>query len=282
MRILLILGALIAGQILAFVPPVTSILKDIFDSRKISDGTEFAFSYQILNTGGDAVEIEERILVDSSGLKFLWKVGPQGSWLTGKLEKRAYIVGVEQKIPARSLLFLKYFVSKTAVEFRDALVNERFLRWEQLKQYKDGFELQGDPQTWEIKKNYVQQDSVFFALLPSGPSLAVVGHQDSSSKKTFYLDKDSLTVKRFDWADSVENLTWNLGSSSLEFKGAIFPKSAVFSKNGKELINAELVVIRQLNKKQLKEWLQLWQRTNGFRGAATTSEDNLRTLLSNR
>ena len=110
MRILLLLWALVSCQIWAFVPPVSSILKDIFDIRKISEGTELAFSYQMLNSGGDAVEIEERILVESSGLKFLWKVGPQGSWLTGKLEKRSYLVGGDQKIPSRSLLFLKYFI----------------------------------------------------------------------------------------------------------------------------------------------------------------------------
>ena len=282
MRLIIILLGLITFHLHAFVPPVSSLLKDIFDNRKLSDGVEFGFSHQVSKSSGDSVDIEERILLDSRGLKFLWRVGAQGPWLSGRLEKRSYMIGADQKSSSRSLLFVKYFTSRTPVEFRDALINERFLRWDQLKQFKDGFELTGEPQTWDIKNNYIQHDSISFYLLPSGPSISVVGYQDSSSKRVFYLDKEALAIKRLEWIESSENSTWNFNSSMIDFKGSFFPRAATLSKDGKEIIHSELLAIRVLNKKQVKEWMQLWQKGESGRADLSANDENLRFLLSSR
>ncbi len=282
MRILITILFLFSYQVQGFIPPITSMFREIFDDRKISDGTEFGFVHRVLTSSGDMSEVEERVLLDRRGVKFLWKSGTQGSWLSGQLEKRTYNVGTDKKIPSRSLLFLKYYIASNAAEFRDALINERFLKWDQLKQYKDGFELQGEPQTWDIKSNYLQQDSIFLALLPSGPSIAVVGYQDSNSRRIVYFDKVSSGLKQLQWVDPSENLVWIFESSTLNYKDALFPKVATLIKEGKEVVQSELAVIRQLNKRQLTEWGSLWQRSSKTLSNSPSGDENLRVLLGYR
>jgi hypothetical protein len=279
MRSVLFLIFLISLKVQAFIPPVSAVLKEIFDERKFSDDVEFGFSHQVLGGSGEWSEIEERIVLDRRGPKFLWKVGANGTWISGQLEKRNYLVG-DKKISARSLLFLKSFIANSAVEFRDALISERFLRWDQLKQFKDGFELQGEPQTWDIKTNYLQQDSIYLVLLPSGPSIAVIGSQDGNSKRTVYFDKALQSLKRLEWAGGSDNFTWNFDSSLTPFKEAVFPKRSYLLKEEREMIQSELIVIRQLNSRKVKEWRQLWQRS--LNSSSASLDDNLKTLLSYR
>lgn len=282
MRVLLVSLFLFVHQTFGFIPPIVSVLKDSFDNRKLSDGVEFSFSHQVANSNNESFNIEERILLDSRGLKFLWRVAGQGQWIPGRLEKRNYILGGTQKVNARSLLFVKYFTARNAIEFRDALVNERFLQWEQLKQFKEGFELQGDPQTWDIKGNYLQHDTISLFLLPTGPSIAVVGYQDNSTKRVVYFDKNSLSLKKLDWFSGGEALGWNFGSNMVEFKGALFSKTANLNRGNAELISSDLIGIKQLNKRQLQDWLQLWNKTSNYRNEIASGEENLRTFLTNR
>lgn len=279
MKSVLVLIFIMSLKAHAFIPPVSAVLKEIFDDRKFSDDVEFGFLHQVLGGSGEWSEIEERIVLDRRGPRFLWKVGANGTWISGQLEKRNYLVG-DQKIGARSLLFLKSFIANSAIEFRDVLISERFLRWDQLKQFKDGFELQGEPQTWDIKTNYLQHNSIYLALLPSGPSIAVMGSQDGNSKRVIYFDKSLKSLKRLEWSEGSDNFIWNFDSNLTSFKEAFFPKRLYLMKENKEMIQSELIVIRQLNGRKLKEWMQLWQRS--LNSSSASPDDKLKTLLSYR
>lgn len=265
-----------------FIPPVTSILRDIFESRKSTGILELVLVHQVANSNGGWSEIEERILADPRGLKFLWKSANSSVSIAGSLEKRNYWIGTEKKIAIRSFLFLKSYLVTSAVEFRDALISEKFLRWEQLKQFKEGFEPQGDPQSWDIKSNYIAHDSISLVLLPTGPTIAVVGYQDANSKRTVYFNKNGNGIKRFEWSDPGENLSWNFDPSTVSLKEGIFSKSATLNKDGRDIIQSELLGVRSLNKRQITDWLQSWQRGSKSLVNAPVLEESLRTLLSSR
>ena len=221
-------------------------------------------------------------MADRKGIKFLWKPLSASVFVSGQWDKRTYFLGNEKKIVGRSQLFLKNYISGSALEFRDALINEKFLRWEQLKQFKDGFELQGDPQTWDIKNNYLQQDSISLVLLPSGPSIAVVGLSEPTSKRVIYFDKGLLGIRKIEWMDGNENLSWNFDSFTMSLKDSYFPKRASLVKDGREIIQTELGTVRALNKKQNGEWLQAWQKASKTILNNPSAEEALRNLLSHR
>jgi hypothetical protein len=266
----------------AFIPPVSAVLKEIFDSRKFGEGEEIVFNHQVLSSNGEWAEIEERILSDNRGLKFLWKPVSSSLWVSGQLDKRVYSIGGDKKINARSLLFLRYFTAGSAIEFRDALINERFLKWDQMKQFKEGFELQGEPQTWDIKSNYLPQDSISLVLLPNGPSISVVGYQDPTSKKTIYFDKGLAGVKKLEWIEGSESLSWIFEQLSLNLKDSYFPRRSSLVKDGRDIIQSELLVVKSLNKRQVADWYQFWQKANKPLASAPISEESLRSLLSYR
>jgi hypothetical protein len=273
---------LISFNAVAFIPPVSSVLKEIFDSRKFAEGVEIVFNHQVLSPNGEWSEIEERILADNRGIKFLWKPAGSGLLVSGQLDKRVYSIGSDKKVNARSLLFLKNFTAASSIEFRDALINERFLKWEQMKQFKEGFELQGEPQSWDIKSNYLQQDSVSLVLLPSGPTIALVGYQDPTSKKTIYFDKGLAGVKKIEWIEGSENLSWSFDQFSIGLKDSYFPRKSALAKDGRDIIQSEVVALKSLNKRQAADWYQLWQKANKSLASAPTSEESLRSLLSFR
>ncbi|NBY18921.1 hypothetical protein EBQ74_01410 [bacterium] len=265
-----------------FIPPVSSVLKQIFDSRKTGEILEYVFVHQVGNAAGGWSQVEERFILEPKGLKFLWKPLNSELFLSGVLEKRTYTVGTDKKIPARSLLFLKNFTAVSAFEFRDALINEKFLKWDQLKQFKDGFDPQGDPQSWDIKGNYLTHDSISLVLLPSGPSISVVGYQDQNSKRTVYFDKAGVGVSKIEWLDSSEVTSWTFDKLTLNLKEATFPKRATFIRGGRELIQSELVTVRILNRRQVADWLQSWQRAPKVLVNAPAAEEALIILLGNR
>ncbi len=282
MRYVFIVFFLLVFKVNAFIPPVSSVLKEIFDSRKFGDGLELIFVHQVANSNGEWLEIEERILSDRRGIKFIWKPALASTWVSGSLDKRTYFVGNDKRINSRSLLFLKNFISSSAIEFRDALINEKFLRWEQLKQFKDEFEPQGDPQTWDVKSNYLAHDSISLVLLAIGPTIAIVGSQDPNSKRTIYLDKGLLGVKKIEWLEEGKNLSWNFDQLTLNLKDSFFSRRSALNLDGKDIIQSELVAIRPLNKRQIADWGQLWQKASKSLVNAPVAEEALRILLSSR
>lgn len=282
MRLYLSLFCVFSLSAYGFIPPVSSLLKEIFDSRKSGEPLEYVFVHQVANSAGGWSEVEERLIKDAKGLKFLWKPANSAGFISGSLEKRSYQIGTERKIPARSVLFLKNFTASSAFEFRDALINERFLRWDQLKQFKEGFDPQGDPQSWDIKGNFISHDSITLALLPSGPAVAVVGYQDPSSRHVVYLDKSGLGVLKIEWSEPAENTSWAFDKLSLNFKESLFPKRATLSRGGREIIQSELVSLRPLNRRQLADWLQAWQKAGKVLINAPVAEEALNVLLGSR
>lgn len=282
MKLFLFLFILIGVNAFGFIPPITAILREIYDSRKILDGTEIVFNHQVVTVEGNWAEIEEKIYIDKKGLRFLWKPAPSNTVISGWLDKRTYVLGNDKKIGSRSLLFLKNFTSSSAVEFRDGLINERFLKWDQLKQFKDGFELQGEPQTWDIKNNYLEHDSISLVLLATGPSIAVIGFSEVNNKRIAYFDKALQGLSKLEWVDGSSNLNWNFEGFSVSLKESLFPKRAVFQKDGREIIQSELIAVRPLNKRQAAEWLQIWQKANKVAVNNLQSEDVIKNLLSER
>lgn len=266
----------------AFIPPISAVLKEIFDGRKFSEGTELTLNHRVLTNNGEWSEVEEKILLENRGMKFIWKTIAPEAFFSGQLEKRTYSLAGDKKIPSRSLLFLKNYSAGSAMEFRDALVGEKFLRWDQMKQFKEGFEPQGDPQTWNVKSQYLEQEAISLALLPTGPSIAVVGFQDGNSRKTVYFDKGLLGIKKFDWLEGKESISWNFDQFSVAVNESLFPKKANFTKDGRDIIQSELMGIRQLSKRQSVEWMKTWQKANKTINNSPVSEDTLRTLLSFR
>ncbi|MSP19012.1 MAG: hypothetical protein EXR74_05530 [Bdellovibrionales bacterium] len=266
----------------AFIPPISAVLKEIFDARKFTEGTELTLNHRVVTNNGEWSEIEEKILLENRGMKFIWKPMALEAFFSGQLEKRTYWLGGDKKIPSRSLLFLKSYTAGSAMEFRDALVGEKFLKWDQMKQFKEGFEPQGDPQTWNVKSQYLEQEAISLALLPTGPSIAVVGFQDGNSRKTVYFDKGLLGIKKIEWSEGKESISWNFDQFSVAVNQSLFPRKANLIKDGRDIIQSELIGIRQLSKRQWIEWMKVWQKANQTINNSPASEETIRILLSFR
>lgn len=266
-------------QAFAFLPPVASMLREVTEGRKAGP-IEVVLRHRISVRGSGAIEVEERIVNERNRYSFLWSGSAFPRGLAGTLERYQYIVG-DNAIPSRSAAWVTYLAGLGGDSLRDVLVNEQFVRRDQLLQYKPGWSPTGDPQTWELRENYLRHADVVLRRIAGGVAIAVIGMEEGAVAKTLYVDKNLKGLRRLEWKDGQEINAWNFESFGAMPAGGQFPRRITFETGGAEVITTDLVAARSLNAKALSDFKNSWKQAPR-EPASSNGEGVLKLLLSFR
>ncbi|NBT59732.1 hypothetical protein EBT16_13205 [bacterium] len=264
---------------LAFVPPVSSILKACFEGRKSGD-SETVFRHQIQLKSGESMVVEER-LAEIGGKVYVVFRSPSFGETGGTWSKGSYVFSGDKKFPSRSRAFVSYFTSSNGDQFREVLVDEKLLKRDQLVQYKPSFNPQGDPATWDLKENYVIQPQVYFSKTPQGPAIVAVGTQEGKIRKAVFFDKGTLLLSRIEWREMTQDIAWNFRGTKKWAGDGYFPEDMTFTLDGRLIIQSSLVSRQPLKEKSKSRWLVRFSEFSKS-GMNSNLEEGLRILLGYR
>ncbi|NBX93219.1 MAG: hypothetical protein EB078_08125 [Proteobacteria bacterium] len=262
-----------------FVPPLTAVLKIGFEGRK-AGSTETTFRHQITLKSGETITVDEQIAEIDGRTYIIFKSATFGD-VAGTWNRGAYSFSGDKKISSRSSIWNRYWLTANGEDFREQLIQEKFLKRDQLLQLKPAFTPKGDPATWDLKENYIIQPQVYFARTPSGVSIVAVGQEDATSRKAVFFDKASLVLSRLEWKDGEQTTAWNFTNFKKMPGDGMFPSEFSFLFENKEVIKSILVSRRPLKDKTKSQWMSLYN-AQAKNSLAPTLEEGLRLLLGYR
>lgn len=199
-----------------FVPPIASILDSIFGGRK-PDNMKMVLSHKITLDNNEVIEINETIVTDYSKtpnggkLYFQWSGKTPGNTLSAERKGKTYYLwlGGNTRIDSASDVVMTYLARYSVDDFKNTLVQEGFVKREQLDQYRKGFEPTGDPASWDIKNNYLQHPGIFLTRGLFGIAISVVGQQDDQQTRAISFDQAMKGIMRLEWKDNNVVKAWN-------------------------------------------------------------------------
>lgn len=262
MRLGIVLASLCCVVSHAFLPPVPALVRDAFDGRKPRRASEVVLRHHVEVRPGETVEIEERIALAGSKPLFLFKAMGQGQPLFGTWERRQYQVE-DKAYGARSGAFLKYFLGTSPDDFLNALVAEGYVRRDQLAQFKAGWVPEGDPNTWDVRGNYLRHPDIFLSRLKHGTAVAVIGSDDGGNRRAVYFDPAGKGIRRLEWKEGGGQLAWEFDGFHQVAKEGMYPRFLYYEVNGDEKIRSELLAVRVLSDRGASEFSAAQRRPRG-------------------
>ncbi len=250
MKRLLLILALLPGVSWAFIPPISEKLVEIFGNRKSSEVVELQFRHLVQVKEGEFVEVIEQFLGTRAGGLIQWQMAGQppvySDWTTKEYQFRD-----GRTLPSRTGAFIDYFLVDGGTEYLDRLMRERFLRRDQLLQYKPGYKPEGDPKTWDTKGNYLLHDDIDLQKVGKEFGIAVNGMTEGDQKRTVYFSRDGKGVLRLEWGVGAENAAWDFtGFTSFGPLGRL-PRFSTLQINGMERVKSTLSQARAVKRDTL-------------------------------
>lgn len=264
----------------AYIVPVAQLIEAMFEGRKTQPSIELTFRHFIRVTATDNVEIEEILFSDRGRLYSWFKAPSAGVSVFSALDSRGYSIEGGRAYPTRSRAFIRYFFNHNAADFRELLRSEKFIRLNQLLEFRPGSSFEGDPGTWDIKGNYIRHDDVFLTRLNSGVGVQVVGYSDQGTKRSVVFGREIGLLRRLEWIDAQESYAWNFSAPFRSALGSYLPKALSFEMNGVERISSELLSARPISDKAVNNLRTVARQT--ARGTNPLVDSALGLLLSFR
>jgi len=276
--------AFFSNHACGFIPSIPSILESLFEGRRAGQTSEFVLRHQITLEGGDAVDIEERIIMLKDVAHFLFSGRQLSGQLHGTIERGSYALGNRQVIPSRSGIFRSYLFGTQPERLQDRLIREEFIYRDQLQQFKPGFVLQGDPKLWDLKGNYLRHQDIYLQRLPAGVAISVRGLNKGDMKRSLYFDKAFRGILRTEWVEGQNVIAWNYDGFVKDMSfGSFRPVRMSFEHNERKAILTDWVSWRMLKDKQVVD-LKNTLRTARSSGTSISgdAEEALKLLLGFR
>lgn len=275
----LVTNVFLAFKAGAFVPPLATIMKANFDGRKPAP-TETAFRHQIQSANGESMIVEERIAEIGDKTYIIFR-NPSYGDIAGTWSKGTYFFSGDKKISSHSRAFLAFYTATNSDLFRDVLIEDKFLKRDQLTQYKSSFTPQGDPATWDLKENYVVQSQVYFSRTPQGPAIVAIGNEEGKTRRAVFFDKTTFLLSRLEFREGNGEFAWNFRGNKKIAGDGFFPEEMSFTVNNRTVIQSSLVSRQLLKGKAKTQWLDRFSSISKS-GLAPNFEEGLRTLLGYR
>ena len=277
---ILAVGMIVSSTASAWIPPLPTIVNEIFDGRKVRNATEVVVRHTVELQPGQAMDVEERMAVIRNRRYAIWKVG--AVLVAGTFDKDKYLVAGDKAFTTRSALWPKYLTYVNGDDFLSALVAEGFARRDQLQQFKPGFKAEGEPKTWNVKEQLLKHDDIFLTRLTRGVSIIVIGTQEGENRKAVFFDPGFRGVRRIEWKEGPQVVAWEFDGFHNGGKDmGLLPRQFFFEVEGVEKIHSELVAARSLTDKQIKDY-QTAHRAASTAGMPENVESVLQLLLSYR
>jgi len=198
----------------AYIPPLPSLLKSTLEGRKAAQ-FELVLHHRV--TGAGNVVIDEKILADRGRAYFIWQIAGLTHSVGASFDGKNYVMGGGRNLVSRSAVFDRYLTASGSDPLAEALLNEGFIRADQLKQFKPDYKPEGNPDTWETKDNYLRHPDIYLerlkpenGILPYG--IAITGTSDANMKKTVVFDEKLRGLRRLEWKEGQDEGTWAFDS----------------------------------------------------------------------
>lgn len=257
----------------AFIAPLNSVINEVVDLRSAAP-QELVWRHRVFVPNQEPVQLDESIYCDRGNLSVHWRIG--GQTILGQLSSKGYSIPSAGKIfPLRSALFAKMMCSTSAEEVREALLQERFIRREQLVQFKPEYQPSGDPNLWDTKANYILHDDISLKRLKSGTAIGVAGTEGDNPGRSVYFDRSSNNIARLEWRNGTDRIAWNFERFMATEGRGLFPRKASFEAMGSERVSSELILARAFSGKSANVY-----RAERLRVSSAVPNESLLTALS--
>lgn len=282
-----LLIVLIASNLFGYIYPLNYIISDVFRNRKSTSFQLWQFKHR-LKIGSETFEIEEQLLKEGNQVFCFWKI-PAHNTLVGASYSQGAYQFPKEKWYSKSAIPLKNFTATSIEEMKEALLNERFIRRDQMLQYVAGFSPEGDPQTWNIKQNYLAHSDISLVHFDDIVGVAVTGLKEGSSKKTVVFDRSLRGLLKLEWKEEAapKNVYWLYSNFARLMQGkgnyttSYFPKKSVLYFDNVEIASSEVVSLNTQDSAAVKEFKTQYSNAikNTFSGSVQLA---LKYLLSYR
>lgn len=233
------LAMTVGGTAWGFIPSLSNMVKEVLEAR--SARAAYIQIRHRVRQGDQFQEVDEQIFQEKGRTQFAWK--SRGQSYSGQRGREGYALEGDKRIVSKSSAFLRYFLAVSSEELLGTLVNEGFVRQAQTQGYKPGFQMEGDPSTWNLKENFIIQPDVFLARLPSDVAIVVVGSNNEDGSRLVYFDDDLRGIRRFEWRDGGKVHAWNF-THFTDYKNlGRHPKLMSFEIDGAVQVESSLVSI---------------------------------------
>lgn len=274
--LMLLLFVFFPWTVCAFIPPISQMVGDLFEGRKAQQ-FELLLQHSIQEEGSP-FEIAERIVVNKGRIYFLFTKASEGS-VAGEWEDSAYQLHPSKRWVPETPLLLQFLVARSADHFRNALVENRFVRREFWDQYRQGFDPQGDPSTWDIKSNYLKHNEIYLQRGSRGVAIAVNGEQEKEKQIHFLFEGRG--ISRIQWKSS-QAVAWELGDYRSYKNGGLYPTSLELFLDGKSKVKTNLGQWKTLSQKGIDEFLKSWRTAKKISEFPPSFETRLGWILAYR
>jgi len=253
---------LIATSVFSFIPPIPTILEEMFAGRERFSA--LTISYRLQEDGSE-VEFEEQFVRREDKL-WVSQFRFAGKTVVALRNRDGYRFA-QEKISSRSAVVPIYLLG-SAEELLQALLAERFMRRDQLVQFRAPYDPQGDPRTWPVRENFVLHPDISFQRSGSGVAAVVKGVAQEGERE-LHFDPKRRGLMKVVWRGP-KTVSWSF--ESFEEKAGLYPSSLSFS-DGQQIVHGRIIQVRPLKTREV----------SAFKGMAPSGEipSSLRDLLTN-
>ncbi len=277
----LLLLALGAASVQAFIPPVSELLNEVFSGRKPAEALELQFRHQVQVRDGEFLEVIETFSGGRNDGIVQWSQAGQPSVFCDWNAKE-YMFRNGKSIPSRTSAFIEYFLAANGSEYQSRLLKEKFLRRDQLAQFKASFNPTGDPKTWETKANYLLHDDVSIQKLPREFAVAVLGTNTADEKRAFYISRRGHGISRLEWLSNGESAAWDFaGFAPIQGLGHL-PRVFSLQINGSERVKSTLVLAKSVRRDSIATTRAASRQPSSAQAPTSVLEEAIRLIVRYR
>ena len=269
-------------SVLGYIPPLMSMIQEIYENKKIPPTAEILFRHHITVEGNDVIELDERVVLIKEMPYFLFEGTDLSHPIYATLERGSYSFGSELSVSSRSGIYRSHLFGSSAERLKDRLLQEEFIYRDQLLQFKPGFVLQGDPKLWDIMGGYIRHEDILLKRLESRIAIAVTGLNKGSSRRILYFDKALRGIARTEWIDGSQTVAWNYDGFVKSSYGAFHPSRMVLEYNGRKVVRSDWGQFRVVKEKRANDFKAAIRPAKANQSISSSVENALKILLSYR
>ena len=268
----------------AYVPPIPALLKEALSGRKTAGTFEVSLSHRVkVSTDSEPIVVTERIVRNKNQYLLFFRSPGVESVIPGSWNGKEYRLPENKLYPSDSRAFMRVLLSVSSDELLPTLLNEEFVRRDQIPQYKSDFKFEGDPNLWNMRENYLIQPNIAIRRTADSTAYAITGLIDGKNRRSIWIDRSLKGVARLEWTTESGTTSWNFSNFTSQPLGGYYPKTMSFETQALTLVETTLEYAKPINTDQLRETKKTFeQAVKGHPALPSSLDGALKVLLSFR
>ncbi|MEZ4749632.1 MAG: hypothetical protein R3B54_03100 [Bdellovibrionota bacterium] len=132
----------------AYIYSVKGLVEAAFAGREADNPLEIILRHQIGQRSSGQL-LREHLYTDGQTVLASWSIEGSNASAKGIITADSYNLMGQKTYKRESRLFVSYLTALDAQKFIERALEERFVRRDQLMEYKPGYDLKANPKTWK-------------------------------------------------------------------------------------------------------------------------------------